>query len=299
MEDKLIELKKALVEKAKELSERAEGSDIFREFADLKKKWRKTLHEEESLLEKELADKYDEYLKIIEEKSGIDLVSVEEKKTQLIEEAKKILNEKNIRKAGKKMDELMEAWKQAGRSVKEKDDELWEEFKGLRNEFYANRKAYYAELKDSYNKSKEEKEKIIEEAIKANEGTNFKEISAKMDELMEVWKKAGHAGREFEEDLWAKFKAERSKFFKNRKAYYEGMKETFAKRTEEKKALISEAKLYLARSEFSEDEINSVKELRTKWKEIGNAGKENEDTLWNEFNTVINKYYENMRFYKK
>ena len=110
---------------------------------------------------------------------------------------------------------------------------------------------------------------------------------------------SGHAGREFEEDLWAKFKAERSKFFKNRKAYYEGMKETFAKRTEEKKALISEAKLYLARSEFSEDEINSVKELRTKWKEIGNAGKENEDTLWNEFNTIINKYYENMRFYKK
>lgn len=299
MEDKRIELKKALVEKAKELSERAEGSEVFREFTDLKKKWRKTLHEEESLLEKELSDKYDEYLKIIEEKSGVALESVEEKKTHLIEEAKKVLEDKNIRKAGKKMDEIMEAWKQAGRAVKEKDDELWEEFKGIRNEFYANRKAYFAELKESFNKSKEAKEKIIEEAIKANEGTNFKEISAKMDELMEAWKKAGHAGKEFEEDLWAKFKSERSKFFKNRKAYYEGMKETFAKRTEEKKELISQAKLYLARSEFSEEEINSVKDLRTKWKNIGNAGKENEDALWDEFNTIINKYYENMRFYKK
>ena len=76
------------------------------------------------------------------------------------------------------------------------------------------------------------------------------------------------------------------------------MKETYAARTEEKKAIIAEAKQYLARSEFSEDEINSVKELRTKWKAVGSAGKENEDTLWEEFNGIINKYYDNMRFYR-
>ena len=38
---------------------------------------------------------------------------------------------------------------------------------------------------------------------------------------------------------------------------YDSMKETYAKRVADKKELISEAKLYLARSEFTEDEINS------------------------------------------
>ena len=76
------------------------------------------------------------------------------------------------------------------------------------------------------------------------------------------------------------------------------MKETYAKRTEEKKTLIAEAKLYLARSEFSEDEINSVKSLRARWKEIGSAGRENEDALWEEFNGVLNKYFENLRAYR-
>ena len=94
------------------------------------------------------------------------------------------------------MDELMDAWKSAGRAVKEKDDELWAQFKELRNQFFANRKAYYTQLRESFAKNKEEKEKIIEEAVAANEGSNFKEIGAKMDELMESWKKLGHVGKE-------------------------------------------------------------------------------------------------------
>ena len=299
MEDKRIDLKKELIEKAKELAEKAEATDLYREVGDLKRRWKRTLSEEESLLDKELSDEYEKYMAIISEKTGDALESVEERKTRLIEEAKAVLENKNFKQASAKMDELMDAWKQAGRAVKEKDAELCEQFRAVKNEFFANRKAYYARLRETFAKNKEEKEKIIEEAVKANEGTNFKEIGAKMDELMESWEQLGHAGKEFEEDLWAKFKEQRTKFFKNRKAYYESMKETYAKRTEDKKALIAEAKLYLARSEFSEDEIEAVKGLRARWKEIGSAGRENEDTLWEEFNGVVNKYYDNMRYYRK
>ena len=299
MEDKRIELKKELVAKAKELAEKVETSDVSREFAELKRKWRRTLSEEESLAEKELSDKFDGFVAAINEKVGTIVESAEERKEKIIAEAKKVLESNSFKQNNAKMEELMEAWKQSGRAAKEKDDELWEQFKEVRHEFFAKRKEFYAQIKENLLKSKEEKERIIEEAIKTNEGTNFKEISKKMDELMEAWKKAGHAGKEFEDDLWNKFKTERNKFYKNRKTYYESMKQTFAERVEAKKALISEAKIYLARSEFSPEEIEEVKGLRAKWKEIGNAGKENEDTLWEEFNTVINKYYENMRFYKK
>lgn len=115
---------------------------------------------------------------------------------------------------------------------------------------------------------------------------------------MEAWKQLGSAGKEHEEELWAKFSEQRKIFFKNRKEYYKGLKETYAERTEAKKAIIAEAKQYLARSEFTDEEIASVKELRTKWKEVGSAGRENEDTLWEEFNGIVNKYYDNMRFYR-
>ena len=67
---------------------------------------------------------------------------------------------------------------------------------------------------------------------------------------------------------------------------------------EEKKELIAQAKIYLARSEFTDEEVAALKELRTKWKEVGNAGKDHENDLWNEFNTIVNKYFENMKFYR-
>ena len=121
---------------------------------------------------------------------------------------------------------------------------------------------------------------------------------ARANELMEEWKKTGSAGRKDDDNLWQQFLAERKAFFARRDEYYDNLKETFAQRTEAKKELINEAKLYLARGEFTDEEVDAIKELRNKWKEIGNAGKDHENDLWNEFNTIINKYFENMRYYK-
>lgn len=297
MNEKGIEFKNELVAKAKELAEKAENA-TFQEINDLKRKWRKASSEDESLAEKELNDEFDKFMAEINSKAGELSQSVEEKKNAIIAEAKELANTKTFKDTSAKMNELMDKWKAAGRCGSEKDEELWDKFKEARDAFYTNKKAHFENLKEGFAKSKEEKEKLIEEAIKANELTNFKEIGTKMDELMEEWKKLGSAGREFEDDLWAKFSEQRKAFYKKRKEYYKSMKETFATRTEQKKELIAEAKQYLARSEFSEDEITSVRELRNKWKEIGSAGRENEDTLWEEFNGIVNKYYDNMRFYR-
>ncbi|MBQ1826841.1 MAG: DUF349 domain-containing protein, partial [Erysipelotrichaceae bacterium] len=74
--------------------------------------------------------------------------------------------------------------------------------------------------------------------------------------------------------------------------------ETFAQRVEQKKELIAEAKRCLANSTFTEDEVNAVKAIRTKWREVGNAGRENEEKLYAEFNEIMNLYFQNMRDYR-
>lgn len=295
-----FELKEELVKQAQELVQKAENAPVYREVAELRKKWRRASSEEESFLDKELSDKFEEYLAQVKKISGDKDVSVEERKTAIIEEVKKLKESKNFKQASIKMNELLDAWKAAGRATKEIDDELWEQFKAARNEFYDVKNAYFENLRTTLAENKVKKEEIIAKAIEANETkNNFKELGDIMDGLMEEWKKSGRVAKEFEEDLWKQFNEQRQAFFKNRKEYFASMRETFAQRTEAKKELIKEAKLYLARGDFSKEEIDAIKALRTKWKEIGSAGKDNEDTLWEEFNNIVNKYYDNMRYYKK
>ncbi len=297
MEGNKLLTKDELVAKAKELAESEDLGKALAEVRNLRKQWRKTGSEEESLYDKEMSDKFYGYLDVLNAKESQAVVSVEESKKALIAKAKEILNEKSFKKATAAMNELMDEWKGSGSAGKETDDALWGEFKAVRDEFFNNRRAYYDNLTEGFKKAKEAKEALIEKAKEINAMESIKEAGNAMNQLMDEWKKAGSAGRENEDTLWNAFNAERKAFFKKRNAYYDGLKEMFAKRTEAKKEIINEAKMYLARSEFTEEEKEAIKGLRAKWKEVGSAGKENEDTLWNEFNSILNKYFENMKYY--
>jgi len=297
MEANKLLTKDELVKRAKELSESDNLGKALAEVRNLRKQWRKTGSEEESLYDKEMSEKFFGYLDVLNAKESEAVLSVEENKKALIEKAKGILNEKSYKKATTAMNELMDEWKTSGSAGRETDDALWAEFKAVRDEFFANRKAYYNNLTEGFKKSREAKEALIEKAKEINAMENMKEAGNAMNALMDEWKKAGSAGREHEEELWKLFSEERKAFFKKRNAYYDGLKEMFAKRTQAKKEIIAEAKMLLARGEFTDEEVSAIKGLRAKWKEVGSAGKENEDALWNEFNSILNKYFENMKYY--
>ncbi|MBQ1477155.1 MAG: DUF349 domain-containing protein [Erysipelotrichaceae bacterium] len=299
MEEKSIITKEELLQKAKELVESEDLSNILSQVRNLKKQWRRTGSEDdESYYDKQLSDEFYGYIDKLTARESEIFASVEEKKNDIINKAKALLVNPNYKKATVQMNELFDEWKEAGRADKEKDDELWEQFREVRNQFFANKKAYFEGLSETFAQNQAAKEALIEKAKEANKLENFKEITGIMNDLMEQWKQTGSAGRDHDDELWSAFSAERKAFFKNRNAYYEGLRQTFAERAEKKREIIADAKKCLARSEFTEEEIEEVKGLRARWKEVGNAGRDHEDELWNEFNSILNKYFENLRFYK-
>lgn len=290
--------KEELVKKAKELSESDDLAKAILEANNLRKRWRNAREDEESFYDKELSDAFYSYLSKINAKEDEIFKVIEDHKKSLIEKAKEIANKGNFSKGSSQMEKLFAEWKDLGHINKEKDDELWNEFYEILSKFRKDKKEYFNNLFKSFEDNKAKKEELIEKAKEANQLENFKEVGKRMEELMEEWKKSGSAGKDHDDELWKAFNTERKTFFANRKKYYEELKDVFAKRVEDKKALISEVKKYLAISDFTDEEINTVKELRTKWKEIGFAGKDNDDDLYNEFNTLLNKYFENLRLYK-
>ncbi len=227
------------------------------------------------------------------------LVSPLEEKKAIIEQARKLLDRKEILAANRELDKLNNDFRKVGRAGnKEQDDELWNEFRQIKDEFYAKKRAFFEELDKANEEKRAKKENIIERAKEiVNNIKDIRESNAQMDALRKEWKEVGYSGKG-DEHLWKDFAKVMDEFQEKKKERHGEMLKQFEERAEKKEALIKKAKILLANSEFNEEEIAKVKELRNEYKSVGFAGKDKDDDLYQRFNEVIQKYFDEMKFYK-
>ena len=227
------------------------------------------------------------------------LVSPLEEKKAIIEQARKLLDKKEILAANRELDKLNNDFRKVGRvGNKEQDDELWNEFRQIKDEFYAKKRAFFEELDKANEEKRAKKENIIERAKEiVNNIKDIRESNAQMDALRKEWKEVGYSGKG-DEYLWKDFAKVMDEFQEKKKERHGEMLKLFEERVAKKEELIKKARILLANSEFTDEEIEKVKALRGEYKAVGFAGKDKDDDLYQRFNEVIQKYFEEMKFYK-
>ena len=254
--------------------------------------------DEDSYYEQEETDKFIALFNELAKKDPKLLVSAYDEKKNIINQAKKLLDKKEILVASKEMDKLTDDFKKAGRcSKKEQDDELWEEFRAVKDEFYAKKRAFFEELDKSNAEKRAKKEDIIERAKKVCEIESIRDANAQMDALRKEWKEVGYSGKG-DDYLWKDFAKVLDEFQEKKKEHHHEMLKVFEERVAKKEELIKTAKILLANSEFTDEEIEKVKNLRNEYRAVGFAGKEKDDELYQRFNEIIKKYFDEMKFYK-
>ena len=187
------DIREDLLEQLKNLLESDNAPEAFVKAKALAKRWPRIHEEEESFLDIELSEKFNSMLNELSKKAGEVAVNTEERKNAIIEEAKALLEGSSIEKASKKMKDLMDSWKAAGRTQsKEKDDELWEQFSAVRKEFFDKRKEYYDNLHETFAQNKAAKEELIAKAKEIAEIKDMKkasnaELQAWFDQVLPDW----------------------------------------------------------------------------------------------------------------
>ena len=255
--------------------------------------------DEENYLDQEETNKVIAVYNELVKKEPKLLVSPYDEKKAIIEKARKLLDKKEIIAANRELDRLSDEFRKAGRAnTKEQDDELWNEFRQVKDEFYAKKRAFFEELDKANAEKKAKKENIIERAKElVNNVENIREANAQMDALRKEWKEVGYSGKG-DEYLWKEFTKVMDEFQEKKKERHGEMLKLFEERAAKKEELIKKARILLANSEFTEEEIEKVKALRGEYKAVGFAGKDKDDDLYQRFNEVIQKYFEEMKFYK-
>ena len=222
--------------------------------------------------------------------------STYDEKKEIIALAKKLLERKDFARASKEFDNLSLSFKKAGRCSKEQDDELWAQFREVRDEFNAKKRAYFEELDKTNTDRKAKKEDIIQRAKELLNIKNLRESNEKMDALMEEWKAVGYAGKE-DEALWKDFSAVRKEFNQKKREHHEELLKVFQERAAKKEEMILALKKLIADADFSDEEVKKVRNMQKDFDKIGFAGKEKEDDLYARFNELVKKYFEEKKFY--
>ena len=291
--------KQELIKLTKELLNEEDLSSRNEDLQFLRRQYKYYVgRDEDSYYEQEETDKFIALFNELAKRDPKLLVSAYDEKKNIINQAKKLLDKKEILVASKEMDKLTDDFKKAGRcSKKEQDDELWEEFRAVKDEFYAKKRAFFEELDKSNAEKRAKKEDIIERAKKVCEIENIRDANAQMDALKKEWKEVGYSGKG-DDYLWKDFTKVLDEFQEKKKEHHHEMLKVFEERVAKKEELIKTAKILLANSEFTDEEIEKVKNLRNEYRAVGFAGKEKDDELYQRFNEIIKKYFDEMKFYK-
>ena len=247
-----------------------------------------------------LMTKFDEKLKkVVQEKEKIEKDTVEKAKA-LLEDLKQIIgNEENIGKAFAGFNTIKDTWKELPKVSNDAYRDLNAEYNKFVEQFFYNINIY-KELKDlDLKHNLEEKQRVLEDQKKLLDVNDIRLLEVEVRLNQDRWNEIGPT---FKED-WDKIKDEfwnvTRTIYKRIQDFYGQRRDEQHKNLEKKNELLNRAK-YLASLELKahkkwKEKTQEIIDLQKQWKMIGFVPKEEAASIWNEFRTVCDSFFDKKR----
>ena len=181
----------------------------------------------------------------------------------------------NWRSTADKFRSLFDEWQAHQRNNvridKKEADELWKRFSAARTTFNQSRRKWAQARDTERNSARAAKEQIIAEANELKDSTAWGETSRRFNELMDRWKKAGRAGRNEDDALWAKFREAADTFFNARQADRDQISSSEQENLAAKEALLAraEALVPVTDEKAAKQARQALAAIQEEWDQIG------------------------------
>ncbi|WP_297829210.1 DUF349 domain-containing protein [uncultured Rikenella sp.] len=288
-----------------ELKELVNGNETlgqtFNAFRELQQRWKEAgLVPQEKL--KDLWETYHHhvenfynYIKINKELRDLDLKKNYEAKTELAEEAEKLMLEPSVTEAFHKLQKLHDQWREIGPVAAEFKEALWDRFKEASRQINKRHQDYFEGIKEEQKQNLALKTELCEkvEELAAGALTSHKEWNAASErviEIQKVWKTIGFAPKKDNTKIYERFRAACDRFFEAKRTFYQGMKSEIADNLQAKLDLCVQAEA-LQESEDWKATTDALIALQKKWKEIGATSRKHSEQVWKRFRTASDRFF--------
>jgi hypothetical protein len=305
-----LENRLAIVEELKELINPQENiKDTLKHFNDLRERWKNA-----GAIPK---DKYNhvwnnyhfhvenfyDYLHLDREARDLDFKYNLEQKQKIITRVEELVNETDISKAFRELQDLHRIWKEdIGPVSKEHRDVIWNKFSELTKKIHDKREVLFESQRANEHQNLEAKKDIIAKievlgTEKVNSHSQWLVQIQKVEALRNEFFAAGKVPSEVNEETWASFKTAVRNFNAFKNSFYKDIKKDQNDNLNKKMTLVAKAKELQESTDFGAT-TPVMKQIQEEWKQIGHVPKKYSDKIWKEFKDACNHYFDKLKEHK-
>jgi hypothetical protein len=302
-----LENRLAIVEELKELINPQENiKDTLKHFNDLRERWKNA-----GPIPK---DKYNhvwnnfhfhvenfyDYLHLDREARDLDFKHNLEQKQKIILRVEELVNEVDVNKAFRELQDLHRIWKEdIGPVSREHRDEIWNKFSDLTKKMHDKREVLFEKLRGTEVENLEKKKEIISKieilaTEKVNAHSQWLSQIEKVETLRSAFFSAGKVPSDVNEETWSSFKTAVRNFNTFKNAFYKDIKKDQNDNLSKKTALVAKAKELQESLDFAAT-TPIMKQIQEEWKQIGHVPRKYSDKIWKEFKDACNHYFEKLK----
>ena len=302
-----LENRLAIVEELKELiNPQANIKDTLKHFNDLRERWKNA-----GAIPK---DKYNhvwnnfhfhvenfyDYLHLDREARDLDFKHNLEQKQKIVARVEELVNEADINKAFRELQDLHRIWKEdIGPVSREHRDEIWNKFSDLTKQMHDKREVLFENQRGTEIENLAKKKDIIAQievlaTEKVNAHSQWLAQIEKVEALRTAFFSAGKVPSDVNEETWSAFKTAVRNFNSFKNSFYKDIKKDQNDNLSKKTALVAKAKGLQESVDFAAT-TPIMKQIQEEWKQIGHVPRKYSDKIWKEFKDACNHYFEKLK----
>ncbi|HWN43934.1 MAG TPA: DUF349 domain-containing protein [Thermoanaerobaculia bacterium] len=185
---------------------------------------------------------------------------------------------------------LQAEWKTLGPVPRERNDELWQRFRGAGNRFFERRKEHYQAQEQEHRENLLRKEELCARAEELSGSTDWKSTGDALKTLQAEWKAIGPVPKEHNEAVWERFRKANDAFFERRQVHFSHVDTDLSENLRRKEELCARAE-ELSESTDWRATAEAFKGLQAEWKAIGPVPKELSEGIWERFRGAADRFF--------
>ena len=241
-----------------------------------------------------------DFLHLDREARDIDFKINLEQKQKIIARVAELVNEPDINKSFRELQDLHKIWKEdIGPVSREHREEVWKQFSELTKQMHDKRETFYEGFRAKETDNLEKKNRIIAELeVLAQEKVDSHQAwlnqIVKVEALRNEFFATGKVPSDVNEATWASFKTAVRNFNVLKNSFYKEIKKDQNDNLSRKQALVAKAN-ELKESEDFATTTPLMKQIQEDWKLVGHVPRKFSDVLWKEFKAACNHYFERLK----